>query len=256
MNIEEFTRKYKDFQKRYDDLFPDEKSKADAFDKIAEQFYAGNFGQMSKSDFETLMFSIYIEQILNKNEFDFNAYSDFRLAKELGITQSKISTLKVRKQLQYPRNFDWRKSFAKVSKNASYEGGKIKLYIPDKNLYYEIKNSVEEIGGYVDVTLNSNLLVISPARFLDLLENIANEDERKALRVSLRKKYCEARKNIEFIENESWGKRLCKEGKGIVVELLKEAIIPKGTSGIIGDTMIEIVKAILSVMQSSADENM
>ena len=82
---------------RYKELFSEE-DKARAFDKIANQFYAGNFGTMAKSDMETLMFSIYIEQILSKSEDDFHTYSDFRLAKELGIAQSRVSSLKVKKQ--------------------------------------------------------------------------------------------------------------------------------------------------------------
>ena len=43
---------------KYNELFPDEKSKAEVFDKIAEHFYRKNFGTMSKTDMETLMFSL------------------------------------------------------------------------------------------------------------------------------------------------------------------------------------------------------
>ncbi len=39
---------------RYREIFPDDASKAKAFDEIALQVYAGNFGRISKSDFETL----------------------------------------------------------------------------------------------------------------------------------------------------------------------------------------------------------
>ncbi len=35
---------------RYDELFPSSEEKAAAFDRIAEHFYNGNFGQMSKGD--------------------------------------------------------------------------------------------------------------------------------------------------------------------------------------------------------------
>ena len=91
--------------RRYDELFPNLEEKAAAFDQIAAQFYEGNFGRMSKADLETLMFHLYIEQILKRSEQDFHTYSDFRLSKELGIPQSRVSSLKVKKQLQYPRNF-------------------------------------------------------------------------------------------------------------------------------------------------------
>lgn len=82
---------------RYSILFLDEKSKAEAFDKIAEHFCRKNFGTMSKTDMETLMFSIYIERILNIDDTKYAEYSDYTLAKELGISQAKVSNLKVRK---------------------------------------------------------------------------------------------------------------------------------------------------------------
>ena len=84
----------------YNELFKDE-DKVKAFDKIAEKYYFSNFGSTSKTDFETLMFSIYIEQLLKKNQVDYNAYSDYTLSKQLGITQSKVSNLKVRKEMLY-----------------------------------------------------------------------------------------------------------------------------------------------------------
>lgn len=124
----------------FNKLFSDDKEKAAAFDKIAEKFYFANFGSTSKSDIETLMFSIYIEQILKTEENNFDAYSDYTLSKLLGITQSKVSSLKVRKELQYPFDkFEWRNSLARIADRAVYEDGKIKLFIPDRNLYLEVK---------------------------------------------------------------------------------------------------------------------
>ena len=73
----------------------DIEGKAQAFDKLAEKYYYCNFGSTSKADLDVLMFSIYIERILDKSQKDFNSYSDYTLSKNLGITQSKISNLKV-----------------------------------------------------------------------------------------------------------------------------------------------------------------
>lgn len=52
----------------YNYYFPTKEEKASAFDKIAERYYFANFGTMSKSDLETLLFSIYLEQILDREE--------------------------------------------------------------------------------------------------------------------------------------------------------------------------------------------
>jgi len=179
----------KQLPKRYTELFTSPESKAVAFDKIAEQYYDGNFGKMSKADFETLLFSIYIEKILDVSEDQPNTYSDFRLSKELGITQSKVSNLKIKKQLQYPRAYNWRQAFARVSDNVHYENGKIRIQIHDINLYYEIKNAVEENGGYIDMTLTPRLLQISPNYFLDLLVSVSEGADRETLRKKLRKRF-------------------------------------------------------------------
>ena len=63
-------------------------------------------------------------------------YSDYTLAKELGISQAKVSNLKARKQLQYPREYDWQTAFERISGRARYENGKMLMQISDINLYY------------------------------------------------------------------------------------------------------------------------
>lgn len=44
--------------------FSDEE-KINFFDEIASHFYKANFGQMSKSDMELMMFRFYIEKIIS-----------------------------------------------------------------------------------------------------------------------------------------------------------------------------------------------
>ena len=100
--------------------------KAKAFDEIAKKFYLSNFGSTAKSDIETLMFSIYIERILDENVKNPNTYSDYTLSKSLGISQEKINRLKIQKELKYPRKkFNWKKAFLAGLDNAYIEKGKI-----------------------------------------------------------------------------------------------------------------------------------
>ena len=42
--------------KNYESLFSSEDLKAQAFDRIASEYYEKNFGRLSKTDFETLLF--------------------------------------------------------------------------------------------------------------------------------------------------------------------------------------------------------
>lgn len=170
-------------QEKYASLFFDAESKAAAFDKIAELYYFGNFGSTSKADFDVLMFSLYLEQILNQSEDDIWSYSDYKLSKLLGITQQKVGSLKVKKELKYPyKQFDWRESFRRICKKAQYIDGRIRLNIPDRNLFLEIKNAVEEQGGYLEMQLNSSLLVIHPEFFVDLMLCVQECEDKKKLK--------------------------------------------------------------------------
>lgn len=224
-----------EFRKQYESLFNSDELKARAFDKIAENYYFGNFGTMQKADIEVLLFSIYLEEILNQSEEDMNTYSDYTLAKQLGITQSKVSNLKIKKQLQYPyEGFDWKKSFKRICKNARYENGKIRINLRDKNLYYEIKNQIEKDGGYVEATLTSNLLIITPEEFLCLVELLMTEEEKDVLKKVLRKKYADNEKLCGELEKKPLGQAI-RENFGetmvaVVCEIIKDmAPTPIGT---------------------------
>ncbi len=140
---------------RYQKLF-DEKSKADAFEKVAEQFYAGNFGRMTKADFETLLFHLYIEQCLKKGL----PYDDYVLSKDLGIVQSRVRSLKVKKELLYPHEgFDWKGAFINCIPNSRYDKVKhlVKVHIPDVNVLIELRNHMECHGWYDEYQLNPKL---------------------------------------------------------------------------------------------------
>lgn len=186
---------------KYAELFPTVESKAKAFDKLAKCYYFCNFGSTSKADIDLLMFSEYLDRILEQTGDDLSTYSDYTLSKLLGITQSRISSLKEKKQLKYPYGkFEWQESLLKVSNNARYENGKIKIHISDRSLYLEIKNAIEEMGGFVEVQLNTSLLQISPEYFVNLLMVIQDEDDRDKFRKKLRKELKSKNDDVDFFD--------------------------------------------------------
>ncbi len=210
---------------KYDELFNNQEDKAKAFDLIAERYYKGNFGQMQKSDFETLLFSIYIEQILKTSEDDMNTYSDYNLSKELGITQPKVSNLKVKKQLQYPyERFNWRESFMRICENAIYENGKIVLNIPDKNLFIEVQNWVEENKGYIDIQLNSKVLKIAPEYYIDLVLSIIDEEDARKIKNELLHKIQQKLKINKETNEELIGDVLNKNAKELTLDIVSDIL--------------------------------
>lgn len=227
--------KKEDAKSFYDQLFSNDAGeedlagKAKAFDQIAEKYYFGNFGSVGKSDLDVLMFSIYIERILDKSQDNFSTYSDYTLSKQLGITQTRISNLKVKKELQYPyEDFDWRKRLADISKNAIYDEGRIKLHIPDRNLYLEIKNAIEESGGFIETQLNPSLLQIRPEYFIDLLMAICDEDDREQCRKRIKTAVEKNEKlNLEekkYLEHIPLGQALKNQAPELISSIIAECI--------------------------------
>ena len=212
-------------EEKYQELFDSVEKKAKAFDKIAEVYYMNNFGSMSKSDFDTLMFSIYIDEILKNSEDDFNSYSDYTLSKYLGITQSRVSSLKVKKELKYHYDgFDWKKSLKRISKNVRFENGKIKLNVRDKNLYYELKNVIEENGGFVDIQLNSTLLTVSPEYFVDMMLYVEEDKCREQIKKKLKDKLKENNVDTDYLESKTFGEIFKEKAPDLGVNVLCDII--------------------------------
>ena len=169
-----------DYAIRYDELFPDETIKAEAFDKIARMYYFQNFGTMSKTEMELLLFSIYADRVLAVNPESENAYSEYVFSKELGITKSRVRSLKERKELKYPSNYDWKENFRKALTNAEYVGGKIRLFVKDFRLFTELENVINEMGSYSEATFTRQMLTVSVPVFVDIIIEASedNDDDR------------------------------------------------------------------------------
>lgn len=210
---------------KYEALFDSSEKKAAAFDKIARNYYLGNFGSMSKTDLDVLMFSLLLEEILGQTEDDISTYSDYALAKQLGITQSRVSNLKLKKHLQYPyKDFDWRVSFKRCCGNARLDSGKIRINLRDVNLYYELRNEIEEKGGYAEASLTRNLLIITPEDFFTLTTGLMTQEEQKTLKEKIRKQYAGNTELLEKMEREPLPKALKSELGSSLPDILFEIV--------------------------------
>ena len=191
------------------------------FDKIAALYFNKNFGSTSKADFETLLFSEYIEHCLSSNL----PCDDYTISKNLGITQSRVRSLKERKEVKYPyTEFTWRTAFASAVENAKYDeyDHYVKFIIQDVNVMNEARHLIEEKGWYDECSLNKKLLRIP----LDCFTEICLEDESLADLFSE-----EAEKSIKKIANSDsaineFVNDFTKEGlKTFLMSAGKEAIV-------------------------------
>lgn len=202
--------------------FSDE-DKIRMFDEIAKHYYKFNFGQMSKSEMDLLMFHFYIEKLnsdhINEDgTIDYRECSDYKISKDLGITQQRIRNLKVKDQLQYPKDdYDWEKALAALTKNARYDKNtnKITLNIPDPNLYIEIQNFIEEKGAYVEKQLNSKILQIRAEYYIDLVLAVEDKDNRKKIIKELKKDFKKSGADDDAFDELEIGKSLIESAVNV-----------------------------------------
>ncbi len=205
--------------------------KAKLFDKIAENYYNVNFGSFNKSQIDLLMFSIYLDKLIESGQ----NFDDYEMSKKLGITQATVRQLKVKKQLIYPREYKWYDAFIEYSKNAVFDNAdRIVISIPDPNVYLELQQAIEALGGFVEVQLNSKLLKIPPGYFIELLLHIyqlekkLNEKEMKTLKKDFIKNLNErSQKDSELNEKfteKSFLTKLKKAGISLGLEAIEKTI--------------------------------
>lgn len=223
--------------------------KAKMFDEIAKHYYQRNFGSFSKSDIDLLMFHFFLEKEINKNTnnnglLNYNSVSDYKISKELGITQQRVKSLKIKKQLIYPIEYSWQESLAALLKNARFdrETQKIILTIPDPNLLIEIQNYVEEQGGYIATQFNSKLLQIRVEYFIELVILVEGSvTSKNKIIKALKESIAESNKNESIFDEKNIGKSLLEAGVNITT------IVANLTSIASGDNIL--AKSIAGLIQ-------
>ena len=195
---------------RYAELFSNEKTKAAAFDKIAELYYSKNFSASSKSEVELLMFSIYMDEMIGNckksdGTIDYSVCSDYEMGKQLGITQERVRMLKVKKQARYPVEFRWQDSLLSIKDSVRYDDGINKIIIPtrDPNLYNEIRNYIEDHGGYIEIKRSGNYIQIRPEHYFMLVYEELSETDQNMCRKELEKELRKYNKGNEIAEAKS-----------------------------------------------------
>lgn len=173
-------------------------SSKSAFEILKDNYYKGNFGSLSKSEIDLLMFKFYIEDLIKQNQrddgtVDYSQISDYKIARVLGITPQRVRNLKIKKELVFPQqDFNWKDSLRRVLENENaikVENNNIKVNIPDPNLFLAIQDYIESNGGYVDIHLNSKILSVRKEDFMILFALIGTEEECKAVEKIINEEY-------------------------------------------------------------------
>lgn len=197
------------------------------FDELAETFMGKNFSHITKADVELLLFHFYISKMIenNKNEdgtIDYLLCSDYKISHDLGITQQRVRNLKVKNQLIYPIEFDWKMSLASLTNNARFDekSRKIIINIPDPNLFLEIQNHLENQGSYIEMQLNSKILQIRVEYFIDLILSLESEENKKKIIKKLKKEFKEHNKDEKIFEGKNLGEFFI-DNQDLFLEMIK-----------------------------------
>ena len=120
---------------------------------IKEQCLTRNFGTLSKSEFDLLVFNYYL---LEKQSNAAGKYvSDYDIGRELGLTIQRVRSLREREALKWEFRGNWRDSFLDCLKFAHCdEKRNVKIPVPDVNVMKEIRNFIETAGLIDDYQLN------------------------------------------------------------------------------------------------------
>ena len=116
----------------------------------------------------------------------------------------------------------------------------------DRNVYLEVKNAIETMGGFVEVQLTSNLLQLRPEYFIDLMVEISDVADRKQLRKNLREGFRKANADIDFVEKD-FAKSLKEQSPEFILSLIDIAapILPAPISTI-AKKVFETMNAVLA----------
>ncbi len=196
-----------------------DKEAAANFRKLAQLFYDKNYGQASKSEVELLMFHFYMKNLRDKasasGSKSYSTYSDYKISKEIGITQQRVRNLKIKEQLIYPREFNWKEEFEKLLDHAQYNKvtHMVSIDIPDPNLYIEIKNYFQENGKVVEKTLNSREFKIRIDNLLIFVIEIS--DNRDEFVKQLKDNMGDLSKASKSLDSTSFLKEFFEKGKDI-----------------------------------------
>lgn len=132
------------------------------YERIKEaEVFTKHFGSFTKTDYEVLMFTVFLDSMDEK-------VRDYDISVALGITESKVRTLRVKSQLFYPRELKWIEQLTEALENGYYEDGVITITLEDPSVRNKIRDEVEKQCGTVNLSLNSKQLVLPLESYLIL----------------------------------------------------------------------------------------
>lgn len=178
----------------------DHATAAEAFFRLADQFYKKNFGTFSKSEFDLFMFEVFFTAFENKQKStnqmledtshssnSFTYISELNIAVQLGITPRRVSNLREKLDIRQNKYSEkgWVEELLKVLDDSKiYQNGDYaKFLLPSKYSKTVLEDALIKGGYFYEYTLNSRTLSLPVstlfALILECLEETSNSTSGK-----------------------------------------------------------------------------
>lgn len=156
------------------------------------------FGSMNKNNYEVALFHLLMQN-------GYSDMSDFELSVHLQIPESKVKRLRYEASLVYPQSPNlsddyYKQVLATLLLNRKYRvhNERIQFSITDKHIRLYINDVLNKDNRFADSSFNANIISLSPADLLFLLEKaeVKSKDKIKAIREEIEKGKKELEKDV------------------------------------------------------------
>lgn len=153
--------------------------------KLYPLFFKRNFGTATKSEIESLIFNLYVQDKKQNNE----DYSDRQLSRELGISETKVRNLKRTSYARYEEEIDFHQLLLELSdKNSDimyfevFPNGQevlCRIIVKDVVYYDELRAQLTDSNIILHKAPGSNYFELSLASAISFFDqnSIEKEDE-------------------------------------------------------------------------------
>ncbi len=202
-------------------LFPGEES----FIRVAENYYNKNFGTMTKSELELLMFTILYE----KREEQKMAVDDVSLAFALGISVQRVDGLKEKMMLKKSEDeldkLQWKEKVSELiqKKAVTYDASakSFSIIVSDVFVFYKAIEALRNNNLPYQETAKPRGLILSEAAFVAIAYECCDSAEKKKSFEETVKNYLPDHNIGEMLNGKSFGRTLLDVGGGILLSSVK-----------------------------------
>lgn len=160
-----------------------ESQKDEIVNSIESLYLNHNFGTLSKSDFELLVFHYYMENLRSSGAEKTN----YEIAKQLGVTVQRVAGLKDKEASRYSYDeMSWKKQFLKCVEKITVSGDRLVINITDRRLYRELESYLEKQGLGTEYDLNPSIFKADSERFITIIKQLYPDDYLLRLESELR----------------------------------------------------------------------